>query len=278
MQQQIGPLLHRVREQRPLLHHITNFVTMNDVANASLHIGATPVMAHAAEEVAEMVSKAQALVLNMGTLTPDRLEAMLIAGRAANASGVPIVLDPVGVGATEMRQAANRRILSELDVALVRGNAAEIGVLAGAGGTMQGVDSVAGAAAPVDVTRQLAQRHRMTVAMTGERDIVSDGERVVEISNGHIWLTKLSGTGCMATAVVAAMAAVEPDTWLAAVAGLAAYGVAAELAAAEARGPASFKVAFFDQLYHLTEAQVMELARLTLPSDSPRQIPGQVRQ
>ncbi len=176
---------------------------MNDVANASLHIGATPVMAHAAEEVAEMVSKAQALVLNMGTLTPDRLEAMLIAGRAANASGVPIVLDPVGVRATEMRQAANRRILSELDVALVRGNAAEIGVLAGAGGTMQGVDSVAGAAAPVAVTRQLAQMHRMTVVMTGERDIVSDGERVVEVANGHLWLTNLTENQVMEAARLA---------------------------------------------------------------------------
>ncbi len=104
----------------------------------------------------------------------------------------------------------------------------------------------------------------MVVAMTGERDIICDGERVVEVANGHIWLTKLSGTGCMATAVAAAMAAVEPDTWVAAVSGLAAYGVAAELAAAEARGPASFKVAFFDQLYNLTEAQVMEAARLTI--------------
>ncbi|ETX05084.1 hydroxyethylthiazole kinase [Candidatus Entotheonella palauensis] len=264
MQQHIGPILRRVREQRPLLHHITNFVTMNDVANASLHIGATPVMAHAAEEVAEMVSKAQALVLNMGTLTPDRLEAMLIAGRAANASSVPIVLDPVGVGATDMRQAANQRILSELDVALVRGNAAEIGVLAGAGGTMQGVDSLAGAAAPIAVTRQLAQTHGMVVAMTGKRDIISDGERVAEVSNGHLWLTKLSGTGCMATAVVAAMAAVEPDHFVAAVAGLAAYGVAAELAAVEAWGPASFKVAFFDQLYYLTERQVTDGARLTI--------------
>ncbi|WP_034426639.1 hydroxyethylthiazole kinase [Candidatus Entotheonella palauensis] len=264
MQQQIGPILSRVREQRPLLHHITNFVTMNDVANASLHIGATPVMAHAVEEVAEMVSKAQALVLNMGTLTPDRLEAMLMAGRAANAHRVPIVLDPVGVGATDMRQAANQRILSELDIAVVRGNAAEIGVLAGAGGTMQGVDSIAGAAAPITVIRQLARAHSMVVVMTGERDLISDGERVAEVANGHIWLTKLSGTGCMATAVVAAMVAVEPDHVVAAVAGLAAYGVAAELAAAEARGPASFKVAFFDQLYHLAENQVTDGARLTI--------------
>lgn len=264
MHQDIVTALRRVHEERPLLHQITNFVTMNDVANASLCIGALPVMAHAAEEVAEMVTKANSLVLNMGTLTPDRLEAMLIAGRGANASGVPIVLDPVGVGATEMRQVANQRVLSELDITLIRGNVAEIGVLAGAGGTMRGVESIAGADDPIAVARHLAKTHRLVTAMTGERDIISDGERVVEVANGHIWLTRVSGTGCMATAVLAAVAAVEPDTLVAAVAGLTAYGVAAELAAAEARGPASFKIAFLDQLYNLTEDDVLQGARLTI--------------
>ncbi len=263
MHQDIVTALRRVREERPLLHQITNFVTMNDVANASLCIGALPVMAHAAEEVAEMVTKANVLVLNMGTLTPDRLEAMLIAGRSANRCGVPIVLDPVGVGATDMRQVANQRVLSELDITLVRGNAAEIGVLAGAGGTMRGVESIAGADDPIAVTRHLAQTHGLVVAMTGEHDIVSDGERVVEVANGHLWLTRFSGSGCMATAVLAAMAAVEPDALVAAVAGLAAYGVAAELAAAEAQGPASFKIAFLDQLYNLTTDDVLQGARIT---------------
>lgn len=264
MHQDIVNALRRVREERPLLHQITNFVTMNDVANASLCIGALPVMAHAAEEVTDMAAKANALVLNMGTLSPDRLEAMLIAGHGANAAGVPIVLDPVGVGATDMRQVANQRILTELNIALVRGNVAEIGVLAGAGGTMRGMESIAGADDPIAVTRRLAQTHGLVAAMTGERDIVSDGERVVEVVNGHIWLTRVSGTGCMATAVLAAMAAVEPDTLVAAVAGLTAYGVAAELAAAEARGPASFKIAFLDQLYNLTDDDVLQGARLNV--------------
>ena len=257
--QQLGALLRQVREQRPLLHHITNFVTMNDVANATLHLGALPVMAHAAEEVAEMVTHAQALVLNLGTLSPDRLDAMLIAGRKANASGVPIVLDPVGVGATTMRQAASQRVLEDLQISVVRGNAAEIGFLAGASGTeVRGVESVVGADDPIGVSRRLARAQNLVVAMTGPCDIVSDGERAVGVSNGHHWLTTLSGTGCMATAAIAAFRAVEPDGFTATVAALAAYGVAAELAASQARGPASFKVAFFDQLYHLTETQVVE--------------------
>lgn len=260
----IGDALRRLREARPLLHQITNFVTMNDVANATLHIGALPVMAHAAEEAADMAEKAQALVLNMGTLTPDRLEVMLIAGRRANACGIPIVLDPVGVGATEMRNAANQRILSELNITVVRGNPAEIGFLAGIGGTVvKGVESVTGVAEPNEVTRQLATAQQMVVAMTGACDIITDGERTVSVDNGHEWLTTLTGTGCMATAVMAAFIAVEADPLVGAVAGLAAYGVAAELAAAEARGPASFKVAFFDQLYHLTDAEIAAAARLT---------------
>lgn len=265
--QQIGAALRRLREDRPLLHQITNFVTMTDVANATLHIGGLPVMAHAAEEVADMVNHARALVLNMGTLTPDRLDAMLIAGRRANEIGIPIIVDPVGVGATAMRQAANERILTELNIAIVRGNSAEIGVLAGISGTeTQGVESIVGVSAPRDVTRHLAQTHQMVVAMTGPQDTISDGNRVVEVANGHHWLTTLTGTGCMATAVIAAVAAVEPDPLVAAVAGLSAYGVAAEQAATDpsVRGPASFKVAFFDHLYHVTDRHVEEAAQLSI--------------
>ena len=270
MPQQIATALRQLREERPLLHQITNFVTMNDVANATLHIGGLPVMAHAADEVAEMVQHARALVLNMGTLTADRLEAMLIAGRHANAVGIPIILDPVGVGATNMRQVANQRILDELKIAIVRGNAAEVGILAGASGTVvQGVESVVGVSDPIEVTRHLAHARQMVVAMTGARDVISDGDRVVEVANGHNWLTTLTGTGCMATAVIAAVAAVESDALLATVAGLTAYGVAAERAAADSsvRGPASFKVAFFDQLYQLTGDHVIEAARLTVHDD-----------
>jgi hydroxyethylthiazole kinase len=264
MVEQIATTFTRLRQERPLIHHITNFVTMNDVANVTLHVGAYPVMAHAGEEVAEMVAKAQALVLNTGTPTWPRLQAMLVAGRRANELRIPVVLDPVGVGATQMRRQANERLLVELDVAIVRGNAAEIGALAQAGGAAKGVESVAAVAQAAAVTRQLAQSRGMVVAMTGARDTASDGERLVAVDNGHQWLTTLTGTGCMVTAVMAAFAGMTPDPLLAAVAGLVTYGVAAQRAAERASGPASFKVTLFDTLYHLTADHILEDAQVAM--------------
>lgn len=254
--------LGRARKEKPLIHHITNLVVMTDTANVTLHMGALPVMAHAPEEVAEMVAIASALVLNPGTLTTELIESMLSAGRRANRSGIPIVLDPVGAGATRMRTQMNERLLDELAITVIRGNAGEIGTLAGAGGTVKGVESVAGAGDPVAVTRQLARARKTVVAITGQRDIISDGERVLGVDNGHYLLQTLTGTGCMATTAVAIFAAVERDPLIAAAGALASYGLAAELAAAEARGPASFKTAFFDQLYSLTPEQVEAGARI----------------
>ncbi|MGQ9715620.1 MAG: hydroxyethylthiazole kinase, partial [Anaerolineae bacterium] len=141
--------LARLREQRPLIHHITNFVVMNDTANVTLHIGGLPVMAHAREEVAEMVEAAGALVLNPGTLTPAWVESMLVAGRQANARGIPVVLDPVGAGATRLRTEAAQRLLEEVRIAIVRGNLGEISTLAGLGGTVKGVESLGGGADPL---------------------------------------------------------------------------------------------------------------------------------
>ncbi|GAB4440467.1 MAG: hydroxyethylthiazole kinase [Chloroflexi bacterium OHK40] len=258
----VAAALARVRAEKPLVHHITNLVVMNDTANVTLHVGASPVMAHAAEEVAEMTGLAGALVLNPGTLTPELVDAMLIAGRQANANGTPVVLDPVGVGATTLRTRANTRLLDELQIAVLRGNSAEIGVLSGAGGVVRGVESAEGVNDPRAVAQRLARERRTVVAITGQRDVVADGTRVLGVDNGHHWLTTLTGTGCMATTVIAAFAAVEPDYLLAAAGALASYGLAAELAAAQARGPASFKVAFFDQLYQLTPEQVASGVRI----------------
>lgn len=252
----IAETFARVRAQTPLIHQITNFVVMNDTANITLHFGASPVMAHAAEEVEEMVSFAGALVLNIGTLTPEWIEAMLRAGRKANELKVPIVLDPVGVGATQLRTRSGQRLLQELDITIVRGNAGEIGALSGAGGTVKGVDSVEGVRDP-EAVAEIARAWGTVVAVTGKRDIISDGRQTLGVDNGHTWLTTLTGTGCMATTAIATFAAVERDPVLAAAGGLAVYGLAAELAAVEARGPASFKVAFFDQIYNLTPEQVM---------------------
>jgi hydroxyethylthiazole kinase len=258
----IAEALARIREQKPLIHQITNLVAMNDAANVTLHLGALPVMAHARQEVAEMTELAGALVLNLGTLDLARVEAMLIAGHRANGAGIPIVMDPVGAGATRMRTDTALRLLDELVLAIVRGNAGEIGALAGAGGRVVGVESVQGLDDPAAVSRGMARERALVVAITGGRDLVSDGSRVLGVDNGHRWLTTITGTGDMATTAIAAFAAVEPNYLLAAAGGLACLGLAAERAAQGAHGPASFKVALLDRLYHLTPEQLAAGARI----------------
>ena len=255
-------LLGRIRDRHPLIHHMTNWVVMNDTANATLALGALPVMSHAKEEVAEMVGMAGALVLNPGTLYPDLVEAMLIAGKRANEKGVPIVYDPVGVGATTYRNQTAERFLKELRLDVVRGNSGEVGALAGAGGEVRGVESVQGVADPAGVTRDLARRHRTVVAITGKRDFISDGTRGVGVDNGHEMLKTITGTGCMATTVIAVFCAVEPDRLLATASALAAYGLAAENAARRAHGPGSFREALLDSLYNLTPAEVKKGVRV----------------
>lgn len=260
---QVAGLIERIRHDQPLIHHITNLVVMNDTANVTLHIGALPVMAHAAEEVAEMVASAGALLLNPGTLTPAWVEAMLIAGKQANRQGIPIVLDPVGAGATTLRTQTNLRLLTELRLTVLRGNAGEIAALSGTGGRVKGVENMGGVEDPIRVATQLARAHDTVVAITGPRDIIADGRRVLAVDNGHAWLKRLTGTGCMATTMIAAFAAVERDALLATAGALATYGLAAERAAPLAHGPASFKVALFDQIANLTPEQVATGARIT---------------
>ncbi|MBC7263820.1 MAG: hydroxyethylthiazole kinase [Chloroflexi bacterium] len=258
----VAKLLEKIRQQKPLLHHITNFVVMNDTANVTLALGALPVMAHAKEEVAEMVGIAGALVLNPGTLTPEWVNSMIVAGKRANEIGIPIILDPVGAGATRLRTESNLRLLSELRIAVLRGNPGEVGTLAGLGGKVKGVESVEELRDPLQVACGLASKFKTTVAITGKRDIISDGKRAIAVDNGHIMLKTITGTGCMATTVIAAFVAVENDHLIATAAGLACFGLAAELAAAEAKGPGSFKTALFDSLYNLSTEQIMAGARV----------------
>jgi hydroxyethylthiazole kinase len=255
-------ILDRIHHRHPLIHHMTNWVVMNDTANATLALGALPVMSHAKEEVAEMVGAAGALVLNPGTLYPDLVEAMIIAGRRANELGVPIIYDPVGVGATKYRNDTAELILKELHLAVVRGNSGEVGALAGAGGEVKGVESVQGVADPAGVARELAKRRATVVAITGKRDIISDGTRAFGVDNGHELLKTVTGTGCMATTVIAIFCAVESDKLLATAAALATYGLAAQNAARGARGPGSFRAALIDCLYNLKPAEVTKGARI----------------
>ncbi len=187
---------------------------------------------------------------------------MLAAGQRANERGVPVVLDPVGAGATRLRTDSSLQLLSDLRIAVLRGNAGEVGALAGVQTEVRGVESVRGPDDVVGVARSVAGRYRAVVAITGQRDIITDGERVLGVDNGHTWLTTITGTGCMSTTMVAAFSAVEQDYLFAAAFGLACFGLAGELAARQARGPASFKVALLDQLYNLTPQELAAGARI----------------
>jgi hydroxyethylthiazole kinase len=259
-------VLAEVRRRRPLVHHITNAVTINDAANITLLVGARPVMGVDAEEVGELAGEADALVLNTGTPTAELAAAMVVAGQSASAADSPVILDPVGVGATMFRADLVEHLLDEVRVTVVRGNAAEIGFLAGTGSRMRGVDAEVEAEAndgePIGAARELAGLLDAVVAATGARDVVTDGARAVAVANGHPLLTSITGAGCMATTVVACCAAVEADPLVAAAAGLAAFGLAAERAAAGCSGPGSFKVALFDALAALTAGDLAAGARI----------------
>jgi hydroxyethylthiazole kinase len=262
--QRLSEAFISLREKRPLVHHITNYVTVNDCANITLCIGAAPVMADAPEEVAEMVSMAGSLVLNIGTLNEKQVESMLIAGRRANELGIPIVMDPVGAGATKYRTETAHRLMDQLDISIIKGNAGEIGVLAGTGGIVRGVDSGGVTGDPVIITRELAKASGSVIIMSGKTDIVSDGTRTYLVDNGHELMGKISGTGCMATSIVAGFAAVAQDRALGSVAGLAAFGIAGEGAAVKAQSPFSFKVALFDEVSALTPKKVESRSKVRL--------------
>ena len=259
-----GSSLRLIRERRPLVHQITNYVVMNETANATLALGALPVMAHAHEEVEEMASVAGALVLNIGTLSGPWIEAMMLAGKAANAAGVPVVLDPVGVGATRFRTETAERILADVDVAVVRGNAGEVATLVGQKAEVRGVDSI-GVSAPVwEIATSAARQFGCVVSVTGPVDRVSDGKRNYSVANGHELLGIVSGTGCMSTAITGCFLAAKSAAPLeAATEALVAFGVAGEDAAVGAKGPGSFHVALYDALYNLDPATLDGRARVS---------------
>jgi hydroxyethylthiazole kinase len=264
LQLSTGADLAAIRERRPLVHQITNYVVMNETANATLALGALPVMAHAREEVEEMASVAAAVVLNIGTLSPPWVEAMLAAGRAANDAGAPVVLDPVGAGATRYRTETAHLLLDEIDVAVVRGNPAEISTLAGREAEIRGVESMGANDATGELAVAAARKLGTVVAVTGAIDHVSDGRQSLAVANGAPLLTTITGSGCMSTAVTGCFLAVRPEAPLAAAAeALVAFGVAGEDAARTARGPGSFHAALYDALFALDPATLDERASTT---------------
>ena len=257
-------MLSELRERKPLVHQITNYVVMNETANATLALGALPVMAHAREEVEEMVALAGALVLNIGTLSPHWVEAMLLAGKAANEHGIPVVLDPVGAGATRYRTETARRLLDEVKVAVLRANPGEVATLVGVEAEVRGVESIGAGSESADLARTAARNLGLVAAVTGPVDHVSDGERVLAVANGHELLAAVTGTGCMSSAITGCFLAVARDRPLeASAAALAAFGVAGEDAARDAKGPGSFHVGLYDALAGLEPETLDARARIS---------------
>ncbi|KZE37407.1 hydroxyethylthiazole kinase [Bhargavaea cecembensis] len=247
-------LLSELRERRPLVHCMTNIVVANFQANGLLALGASPVMADAPEEVEEMASAASCTVLNIGTLHQESLETMEMAGKAANSAGTPVILDPVGAGATRFRRKAVSRLLGSVDVALIRCNAGELAAIAGVDWKASGVDAGEGEMNVEAVAAQVARQHGCLVAVTGETDVLTDGERALRISGGHPVMSRITGAGCLLSAVCGAfLSAGKEDPFRSAAVALTFYKSAGERAAEVSELPGSFLQAFIDQLALLSD-------------------------
>ncbi len=251
-----------IREKSPLVHNITNYVVMNNTANALLALGASPVMAHAVEEVEAMVRLAKlvggALVINMGTLSPQWVDAMELAMKTARAQHVPIVFDPVGAGATPYRTESCQRLLQANAPSIIRGNASEIMSLTQANVQTKGVDSASSTDAAREAADQLARAFDCVVTVSGEVDVVTDGCQRIEIRQGHAMMARVTGLGCTASALIGAFAAVQSDLLLAAAHAMTVMGVAGEVAASKSPGPGSLQMHFLDALYQMDEKLLSE--------------------
>ncbi len=258
--EQFKNYLNAIREKSPLVHNITNFVVMNNTANALLAIGASPVMAHAVEEVEDMVNIASVLVINMGTLSQSWVDGMLLAGKAALKKGIPVVFDPVGVGATPYRNKVAATIIKECKPSIIRGNASEIMALANDNVKTKGVDSTASSNAAVDAAKQLAQETNAVVVISGPEDYITDGKTVIKVKNGSKMMPLVTGMGCTATAIVAAFASIDNNYLCASVSAMALMGIAGEMSAAKSEGPGTMQLHFIDTLYNIDAYTLEEYA------------------
>ncbi len=257
--------IERIRAAAPLVHSITNYVVMNTTANALLAIGASPVMAHAPEEVEEMAALSGALVLNIGTLSAPWVDSMLKAGRAANGKGIPVVLDPVGSGATRFRTGSAKLLVREIRPAIVRGNASEIRSLVLAAPGTRGVDSIHSSEESLGEARRLSAEAGCVVSVSGATDLIVSGGSVIRVANGHPLMTRVTGIGCAATALTAAFAAVNPSYPHAAAHAMAVMGIAGEMAVEACSGPGGFEALFLDALYNMRESDIVR--RLKMRAD-----------
>jgi len=257
-------ILENVRTKKPLVHHLTNWVTIYDCANIVKVLGASPVMAHAKEEVAEMSAIASALVLNIGTLTTDLIESMKIAAKSANKKGIPVILDVCGAGATKFRDDKSLELLNEARIDVIKGNASEIARIAGEDVRTKGVDGGFVRRDLIEIAIELAECRECIVVITGKDDIATDGDTTYAVMNGDSMMADIVGTGCMAASVVGTFCAVEADLARAAASGLCCFEIAAELAAGECSTPGTFKEKLFDRAYSLTREQVEGMQRVNI--------------
>ena len=259
-------LLHEIRIKSPLIHNITNYVTVNDCANAILAIGASPIMADDVGEVEEVVSISSALVINIGTLNQRTVDSMIRAGKKANKLHIPVVLDPVGAGASTLRNETTQKILSEIKIDVIRGNLSEISFIAGLSVSTKGVDtSKADEKNDAEaIAKSVANKYSCVVGITGEVDVISDGIRIVKITNGHKLLSKVTGTGCMTSALVGSFCGITKDYYTATVTGIVVMGIAGELSFVKTRemGTGSFHIGIIDALSNMNSTYFVERAKI----------------
>lgn len=253
-------LLKEVRGKKPLVHHITNYVVANETANLTLCFGALPVMAHSKEEVKEMVSFAGALNLNIGTLDNQQIKSMLIAGKEANDKGIPVILDPVGAGATTLRTYSAKNLIDSININVIRGNTAEIATLAGMEAEIRGVESISGQDLSKDAAQALSKDTGAVVAVTGPCDIITSNSKTIEVRNGHPMMGTVTGTGCMSTTAISVFNSVSDDRLKATACALACFGIAGEKAATDNDNkPGSFHVALYDAVASLNESDLEKI-------------------
>ncbi len=253
---QVIETLTQIREQRPLVHNITNYVAMNSSANALLALGASPIMAHASEELAELAELVQALVINIGTLSGPWIAAMKLAARCAHQRGLPLVLDPVGAGASRIRTRTALELLEETPVSVIRANASEIKALADERARTRGVDSDDESADAIEAGQLLSNRYSCVVSVSGPDDYIIEGSAIVRLSNGNPLMPRVTTLGCAASAITGAAVGVTRDLPLAAAAGMAITGIAGEIAAEHSDGPGTLQWRFLDALYNLGESEI----------------------
>ncbi len=242
-------VMESVRKKTPLVHQITNYVTVNDCANITICAGGSPVMTDSISDVEDMVSISDCLVLNIGTLNEDTVKSMIVAGKTANSLGIPVLFDPVGAGATPFRSETASKILNNVKIDVIKGNEGEIGFLSGMGGKVRGVDS-AGSDSPAEAVTEVSKKWNCVAVSTGQIDRISGNGMYAELGNGSPLLSLITGSGCMASAVVGCCLGAWNDAFEASVGGITAYNIAGETAAEKSSGPGTFRQLLFDAMHH----------------------------